>query len=82
MTPPEVHVPASFNPRRDLRRRVLASFEVVEKNVSGIFPEQTELVAILEEINAREEASETLDAEAGEEVKRKVEEQTKNQLNK
>ena len=41
-----------------------------------------ELVAILEEINAREEASETLDAEAGEEVKRKVEEQTKNQLNK
>ena len=43
-----------------------------ETNAGEISSEQTELNAILEEINAREEASETLAAEAGVEVKRKV----------
>ena len=61
---------------RDRFRELLLQFRKKdrrEKNASGISPEQTELDAILEEINAREEASETLAAEVGAEVKIKVE---------
>lgn len=61
---------------RDRFRRLLLQFrkkDRQEKSASGISPEQTELDVLLEEVNAREEASETLAAEAGAQEKRKTE---------
>lgn len=45
-----------------------------ERKASGISPEQTQLDILLEEINAREEASEILAAEVGAKEKRQLEE--------
>lgn len=60
---------------RDRFRKLLLQFRRKDRqeiSASGISPEQTELDAILEELNAREETSATLATEAGEEEKRKA----------
>jgi hypothetical protein len=61
---------------RDRLRKLLIQFrkkDREERNASGISPEQSELDAILEDIDAREEASDTLAAAANAEEKEKVE---------
>ena len=61
---------------RDRLKKLLLQFQRkdrIERSSSGISPEQTELDALLEEISAREEASETLAAEAASKGGKKME---------